>query len=271
MHKFISKLSLLTLTLLAVITVSSGTVLAAKPAPQPKTPPVLLGNDISWPQCNRTLPTGQAFGIVGVNDGLANNTNPCFATQLNWALASKGGTGQPLAALYVNTANPGLQGSWWPTSNDYGGSTVASQYGTCTGANDAACAYVYGYAKAYDDVNIRGVSSPSAYTWWLDVETINTWQTNKAANAADLEGMTAYFQNIGAKVGIYSTSYQWGQIAGTVSTNSNLNNLKSWIAGASSQTNAKSMCTTAKPLTTGSPVVLTQFVQNRLDYDYSCI
>ncbi|WP_337587578.1 hypothetical protein [Crystallibacter crystallopoietes] len=77
----------------------------------------LLGNDISWPQCNKALPEGQAFGIVGVNGGLANNTNPCFAEQLDWAEQSTGGTGQPLVALYVNTANPGHAGTWWPVSN----------------------------------------------------------------------------------------------------------------------------------------------------------
>jgi hypothetical protein len=269
MHKIISKLTLLIFTLLAVTSLTGGTALAAKNAPAPQ-PVSKLGNDISWPQCGKTLPTTQAFGIVGVNNGLANNTNPCFARELAWAQASKGGTGQPVAALYVNTANPGLQGSWWPTSNVYGGVSVTNPYGTCAGANDAACAYIYGYAKAYDDANIRGVSNPSSYLWWLDVETMNTWQADKVANAADLEGMTAYFQSIGAKVGLYSTGYQWGQIAGTVAPASNLNNLKSWLAGASSETSARNMCKYA-PLTTGSPVVLTQFVQKNLDYDYSCV
>jgi hypothetical protein len=270
MNKLISKLSLATLMLLTVTTLSGSTALAAK-ASAPAKAPTLLGNDISWPQCNKTLPGGQAFGIVGVNNGLANNTNPCFARQLSWAQQSRGGTGQPLAALYVNTANPGLAGSWWPTSNEYGGTTVANPYGTCAGANDIPCAYMYGYAKAYDDANIRGVANPGSYLWWLDVETINSWEPNKAANAADLEGMTAYFQSIGARVGLYSTTYQWSQIVGTVSTASNLNGLRSWIAGASSATNAKSMCTTAKPLTANSPVTLVQFVQSNLDYDYSCI
>ena len=72
------------------------------------------GNDVSWPQCGKALPKGQTFGIVGVNNGLANTTNPCLGTQLTWAGTSKGGTGQPLVALYVNTANPGASGSWWP-------------------------------------------------------------------------------------------------------------------------------------------------------------
>jgi hypothetical protein len=129
------------------------------------------GNDVSWPQCGQTLPKGQTFAIVGVNNGLANTTNPCLATELSWAGTSKGGTAQPLVAVYVNTANPGTAGAWWPSSNTYGGTTVANPYGQCTsGSVGAACSYMYGYAKAYDDANIRGVSNPASYTWWLDVE-----------------------------------------------------------------------------------------------------
>lgn len=241
---------------------------AARPAPTPATP---LGNDISWPQCRKTLPKGQAFGIVGLNNGLANNTNPCFATELAWAQNSTGATGQDKAALYVNTANPGLAGSWWPSSNDYGGVTVTNPYGTCSHGDDAACAYMYGYAKAYDDYNGRGVSNPSSYLWWLDVKTTNSWETNVNANAADLEGMTAYFLSQSVKgVGLYSTTYQWGQIAGVVDPTSNLNNLKSWIPGATSQATAKNNCNVT-PLTSGSKVTVTQFISSNLDYDYSCI
>jgi hypothetical protein len=244
-------------------TAPSRTVSSATTAPAP------LGIDVSWPQCGKTLPTGQAFAIVGVNGGLANNTNPCFATQLAWAANSVGGTGQPKVALYVNTANPGHAGTWWPTSNVYAGKTVSNPYGRCRGAEDKACAYMYGYAKAYDNVKYRGVSNPAGYLWWLDVETINTWSKNKAANAADLEGMTAYFRSIGAQVGLYSTSYQWGLIVGQVSSTSNLRGLPSWLAGASA-TGAKNMC--AWPaLTPGGKVTMTQFVVNNLDYNHSCI
>ncbi|MEO8282285.1 MAG: hypothetical protein ABI568_02585 [Pseudarthrobacter sp.] len=69
------------------------------------------GNDVSWPQCGKALPKGQTFGIVGVNNGLANTSNPCLATELSWAGSSTGAAGQPKAALYVNTANPGSAGS----------------------------------------------------------------------------------------------------------------------------------------------------------------
>ncbi|CAI3797289.1 hypothetical protein [Pseudarthrobacter sp. MM222] len=229
------------------------------------------GNDVSWPQCGKALPKGQTFGIVGVNNGLANNTNPCLKTQLTWAGTSRGGTGQPLVALYVNTGNPGKAGSWWPTSNTYGGTLVANPYGECTdGSYDEACSYMYGYAKAYDDATIRGISNPAAYMWWLDVETGNSWSTDTGANRADLEGMAAFFASIGARTGLYSTRTQWAQIVGAVPSASNLYTLPSWLAGASSLALAKRKCSDA-PLTGGGKVTLTQYVSGGFDYNHSCI
>jgi hypothetical protein len=243
-------------------------MLAAVPAEAATPGP---GNDVSWPQCGKALPKVQTFAIVGVNNGLANTTNPCLATELSWAGTSKGGTGQPLVALYVNTANPGTAGSWWPTSNTYGGTSVSNPYGQCTsGSVGAACSYMYGYAKAYDDANIRGVSNPGVYTWWLDVETGNSWSTDKTANRADLEGMAAYFASIGASTGLYSTTTQWNQIAGTVPSSSNLYTLRSWLPGASSLASAKRKCSD-NALTGGGKVTLAQYVSGGFDYDTSCI
>lgn len=243
------------------------------PAQQPGAQPsgVLLGNDVSWPQCNKSLPQDPAFAIVGVNNGLANTTNPCLHQQLDWAEDSLGGTGQPTVALYVNTANPGTAGTWWPTSNEYGGETVANPYGECEeGQTDAPCAYMYGYAKAFDDAYLRSITNPEDYLWWLDVETGNTWSGDRNANRADLEGMTDFFHSIGARVGIYSTGSQWGQIVGPVTEDSSLYDLPSWLAGARTVTGAKNSCAAA-PLTPGGKVALTQFVSKGFDYDYSCI
>jgi len=260
-------------TFLALLGLLTAGMVPATAAPPPRSPEP-VGNDVSWPQCGKTLPTEQAFAIVGVTGGLANNTNPCLAEQLAWAAGSTGGTGQPKVALYVNTANPGHAGTWWPTSNSYAGKQVANPYGTCGGGVDAACSYMYGYAKAYDDATIRGVSNPGSYFWWLDVETGNSWQANTALNRADLEGMVAYFKSItsgvaGAGVGIYSTGYQWGTIAGTVPSGSSLTGLPSWLAGAKTLRGAKSNCS-LPGLTPGSRVSVTQYVSAGLDYDYSC-
>lgn len=239
-----------------------------------------LGVDISWPQCGTALPPGQAFGIVGVNGGLATTTNPCLPDQLRWAAASTGATQQARVQLYVNTANPGGLGTAsWPTS-----STPENPLGACDGSDTLACAWQYGWNRALEDVDQRfapaavaaGVSgSPAAYTWWLDVELGNTWKTggtafDQASNRAVLEGMTAQFLSRGARVGLYATATQWATVAGTVPAGSNLLGLDNWRPGGTSQRNAERACTAA-PLTAGGHVTLAQFVSGGVDYNVSCI
>ncbi len=183
------------------------------------------GNDISFPQCGSTYPTGQAFGIVGVNDGRPDTLNPCLGpssssssptysqSELYWAVStSTGSTAQPRASVYVNTADPGnlFTGTLvadWPTS----GSTP---YGTCTtttvttssgpataGQNSPACAWEYGNQKAAQDVSwleaaaqaidaqsppLSVPTSASGYPWWLDVEIANTWMTGSSGQAMNV-------------------------------------------------------------------------------------
>src|SRR5260370_17718776 len=57
------------------------------------------GNDVSYPQCGQALPSGQAFGIVAVNEGVANTTNSCLAAEIAWAQATSAATPQPRAPL----------------------------------------------------------------------------------------------------------------------------------------------------------------------------
>jgi hypothetical protein len=260
-------------------------VLAAKPVRDAKQP-VPLGNDVSYPQCKKTLPASQAFGIVGINGGLATTTNSCLSAQLVWADRSSGTTPQPKVGVYVNTANPGGLGtpSWPQNDTDPAGISTSNPYGQCDGSDSLPCAWQYGWNRAVEDVRDRFVpaaqsanlsDNPADYPWWLDVETGNTWKTGSSfaqfSNTADLEGMTAYFQSQRATVGLYSTAAQWNQIVGAqVSSDSNLIGLDNWRPGGASLNTAKQACT-ATPLTTGGKVILTQYVASRLDYDYSCI
>jgi hypothetical protein len=238
------------------------------------------GNDISWPQCGRSFPAGQAFGIVGVNRGLANNLNPCLGrykggslstSELYWALQSTGkaAPGLPKAALYVNTADPGPGVADWP----------------CTGGDTTACAWQYGWNRAVQDMDWLNLaatqvgevcvgvpSCASAYPWWLDVETANSWETGTsglANNVADLQGMVAAFKAGGATVGIYSTTYQWGQITGGQITggSNNLAGLPDWIPGARQLSSAQSNCS-LKGFT--GPVTITQWFGKPYDGDYAC-
>lgn len=263
----------------------AGAPAADAAAPSKPTAPSTLGNDVSWPQCGGALPTRQAFGIVGVNGGIASTTNACLATQLAWAANSTGVTAQPRTQLYVNTANPaGLHTATWPTSNlDPEGVIAPNPIGTCDGSDLTACAWQYGWDRAVEDITLRflpagqtaGVATdPASYRWWLDVETANSWLSGSAAaqesNRRALEAMTAKLQAVGATVGLYSTAYQLGTIAGIVPAGSNLHGLASWLPGARNEKSARSNCALA-PLTAGGRVTITQFVANNIDVGVSCV
>ncbi len=236
------------------------------------------GYDVSYPQCGTSLPADRAFAVVGVNGGLSTRSNPCLAAQLTWAWGSSGAVPtQSRAQLYLNTANPGelrTQVTTWPKSG-------ATPYGVCDGGNSAACSWQYGWERAQNSVTSFFIPAartamvdgrPSSYTWWLDVETMNTWQSGSSAalarNRATLEGMTTFLTSQGGRVGIYSTGQQWAQIVGTVPVGSALTGQDSWLAGATSLAGAQTAC--AKPaLVPGGRVTLSQYVSG-LDHDLSC-
>jgi hypothetical protein len=261
------------------------------------------GFDVSYPQCGATLPSLAAFAIVGVNGGLANDYNSCLSSELSWASTSTGSTSQPPASLYLNTADPGdmYNGkpiSDWPTS-----SIEADPYGSCVtttvtvrvrghnasyivGENSDACAWQYGYDLVQGNNILQGdvplfeqaarnasvSDSPAMYTWWLDVETANSWQTDATMNVADLEGMIAALQANGVTgvndVGVYSTSAQWDSIAGgTPAPMSPLYQIPNWIPGATNESGAQSNC--SLPSFTGGSVTLTQWT-GTFDSDYAC-
>jgi hypothetical protein len=90
---------------------------------------------------------------------------------------------------------------------------ITTSSGTFTvGQNSPACAWQYGNDRAAQDVAwlnsaagaINSQSPPVAvpataagYPWWLDVETVNSWQSGtsgQAMNIADLQGMIAALQ-----------------------------------------------------------------------------
>ena len=288
---------------------------AAKPGAGGSSSSTPTGIDVSYPQCPGTsLPTGKAFAVVGVNGGLANDYNGCLAAEFGYARSLTAATTQPVAQLYVNTADPSNTVSDWPYGStgaglgSYGAVSAsgATPYGSCTGYDaTAACAYVYGYDMVAgvasdgdgdvtnntdNDVDIPGDVSyfesttgnaASAYQWWLDVETANSWQTGAAGqtmNVADLQGMVAALRaadggaGVGA-VGIYTTSSQWGTITGTPKATYNgtadsLWGLADWIPGARSESGAQSNCLLTS--FNGATVALTQWFTRSYDGDLSC-
>lgn len=274
-----------------------------------------MGLDVSWPQCDRVLPEATSFAVVGVNGGTAASTNPCLADQLRWAVTATSRTDadRPVQ-VYVNTANPGevleeYAVTTWPTDNrdargadsfqhidaarrnPYGRcATTAARYNGYT--NDLACSWQYGWNRAVESLDSRfapaaraaGVSDDAAdYTWWLDVETMNSWQRGgtrgQARNAAALEGMAQFYSSEGvSEVGLYSTHYQWRRIVGEAvgsmdpaghAIAGNLINAPAWLAGAADPASAQLRCMTLTGLTSG-PVVMNQYIADDLDHNFRC-
>jgi hypothetical protein len=238
------------------------------------------GYDISYPQCGSSYPSGQAFGVVGVNGGLANDANPCLSSELSWALTSPGLTApvQPAASMYINTADPG-PGTRKHAIADWPSTGTSSAYGTCTGGWTAACAYVYGEQRAsYSYRLVSRIDSTTAgqSPWWLDIETVNSWATRptsgyQALNIAAIQGFIGGLHGAGATgtVGIYSTASQWKSITGLTSTSSQtyFAAQPDWVAGASSLQQAQANCSASF---TGSRVALAQYPSGGFDGDVAC-
>ncbi len=205
-----------------------------------------LGIDVSYPNCSAKIPTVD-FGIVGVTGGLVYSRNNCAAAEASHFSS---------LSLYVNT---GLNAS---SSSSY---YTQAQVG-CNG--DANCAaYNYGYNAALDAIayaNSQGIRSDK---WWLDVETMNTWNKDVVQNQKSLQGeYDALLANGATTIGVYSTTAQWQSITGGWQ-----NNWPSW--GATTWT------TSAQALTyctghqfTGGPSILMQYKshQSKLDQNVAC-
>jgi hypothetical protein len=232
------------------------------------------GYDISYPQCRAAFPSGGAFGIVGVNDGLPYSANPCLGTgdgasELGWAGMNSG--------LYANTADPGpALSSHWPN-----GQTSPKQCNTAAnpGSNTPECHYDYGWnaaADSYQDAVSAYVSlgwasagatrTPVANQCWLDVESANSWTSATSLNVQSLQGEADYLGSVGAAgVGFYATAGDWQAITGSTTV---FSSFPSWVPGASSLADAESRCGGVG--FTGGGVALVQFVSGGFDNDYRC-
>lgn len=193
-----------------------------------------LGYDVSHPQCKKALPNDGGFAIVGITGGHPLSSNKCVAEQLRWAVKKSG------HAVYVNSGYPG------------NGDPVA--YGRRV-VDDAVTREHAGTAKG------TGV-------WWLDVETANTWSGTQQENATVLDAMASRLQELGVRVGIYSTPKMWEEIAGSWSPG-----LPIWYAtGTGTVDTASAACGRSFA---GSATAVVQWVQKtkdgiQLDHNMVC-
>lgn len=205
------------------------------------------GVDVGWPNCSATVGP-ESFGIVGVSDGAGYSANPCLSQQAK---------DFPLSlSLYVNTG-------WDSRSKNI----TATSPRVCTRGDNNCLAYNYGYnagVYAYKYATAEGVSRK---TWWLDVETINTWNKNTQQNQMSLQGeYQALMDNGATTVGVYSTTAQWKTITGSWQNNWPSWGATTWTTAAAAQT----YCTGHE--FTGGQSYLMQYKPSKssLDQDVAC-
>ncbi len=254
---------------LACISAAAALIVVLRGGPSPTT-----AYDVSYPQCSGSYPSQPLFGVVGVNGGLANNTNPCLGSELHWASDAPGEKQpqQPPLSLYIDTANPGAHHvADWPT----GGST--GLYGACNGELTNACSYLYGEQRAAHSYGVAAALDADAARiapWWLDVELAGSWAGTYQLNIAALQGFVAGLQGAGTTgpVGIYSTQAQWRDITGlTAETTATAfgGKLPSWVAGTrATLAQARQNCTNGG--FTGVAPTLAQYRIGPLDADVRC-
>jgi len=245
----------------------------------------LVARDVSFPQCGGPLPrpTGAISGVLGANNGTAFSRNPCLVSELRWAKRL-----EAAPAFYANTGNPGATRSkHWPVGQTEPKPCTASD------PNSLACSYDYGwnagvqsFATAADAAQkLHRVPRAAArqrvanVDWWLDVETMNTWQATEGlatsgAYQRDVEtlaGEMAALRDLGVtEVGIYSTPYQWKVITGGAKfTRGRFAYAPQWLAGYESRAHAAAGC--AHRGFTAGPVRMTQYLgHDGFDADVVC-
>jgi hypothetical protein len=82
--KFTSRLALTGTTVAVLCAVTAAPASAAKSSGGSRTS--TTGIDVSYPQCGAALPT-EAFAIIGINGGLANDYSQCLSDQWSYASA----------------------------------------------------------------------------------------------------------------------------------------------------------------------------------------
>lgn len=231
------------------------------------------GGDVSRKQGTDLPPVGD-FAVVALNTGLPTETNPFLVPQLQWAATAKGGA-HAKVDVYVASANPGLEASWWPSSDTTKTGRKVSPpkaYGTCAHTASRACGWVYGNWIGRQDVHLPPAGTAIG-TWWIDIEggpDGNTWSSVTSRNRAVVEGMIAGLQAGKKRVGLYAATSHFREVLGTVPATSTIAALPFWAAGATTRAGALTRCS-GTSLTSGR-VVLAQWTPDGglTDHDVAC-
>ncbi|TIC83922.1 hypothetical protein E8D34_15335 [Nocardioides sp. GY 10113] len=225
---------------------------------------VVIGSDISWPQCPRgmgipekrsqgmpmPLPDAE-FVIVGLTNGPGFTPNPCLADQVDWVLDHRLLVAAYAVASYPDAATVDAYG-------DQGPFPAATKIGRLKNV---------GYQQARFNVGSMGAAGLQTPIVWIDVEPVPDfpWSADPIANAAVVEGLARGYADAGYEIGVYSTPSLWQGVVGDLSLG-----VPEWrAAGQTSAAEALSRCGADWSIQ-GGDAVLGQWVEDRRDRNLTC-
>lgn len=263
-HPWISpRLRRLALIPLAAIGVVLGLLVApGAPGTPSASAAVLLGQDISWPQCPSTFPPASTqFVVIGLTNGLPFTENPCVATQAGWAQ----GLAKPTHAYTMAGFPTAAQLTAYASSGPWSASTRAGRLSNV------------GYAEAtYAAATIRRVAGWQPRMVWIDVEPRDTaprrqpWPSSTTAQRVEnryvIEGIMRGLRDSGLSYGLYANTTGWQSITGSWW----LPGVPVWATAGTLDypTEALDRCTQAS--FSGGQVYLAQWWDAVSDFDRTC-
>lgn len=209
------------------------------------------GYDVSFPNCDQPLPSSRPdVAIVGVEGGRSFTVNPCLAEEYHWARSA-----DRHYEVYINTSYPA-------------GSTIhrgdTGPKGTCRPADWACRAYNYGFNNAEFAFHYAQLQYAVADTWWLDVETANSWSDDTALNARVIQGAVDSLRAHRLLVGVYSIPPMWKTIAGSYRVS-----LPTWIVRLRESVKTPAYCSADNGFG-GGGIALVQDEFGSMDQDFLC-
>lgn len=223
-----------------------------------------LGADASWPQCpegmgipekrskGAPMPTEAAeFVVLGLTNGPSFTPNPCLADQVHWVKQRKLWIGAYAVHSYPDAARLEQVGDEGPYDA-----------GSATGRLKNA-----GYASALFNLATMEEAGLRTPAIWVDVEPVPVfeWSSDRAANAAVVQGAVRAYQEQGYRVGVYSTPTLWDTVVGDWRPG-----LPEWrAAGQTSMAEALARCGDDWSFS-GGEAVLGQWVEDDRDRNVTC-
>lgn len=225
---------------------------------------IVLGNDISWPQCptgmgipeKRTLglpmPVPEAkFVIIGLTNGPGFTPNPCLSSQVQWVKERN-----LLAGAYAVTSYPDAR-------------TLAQfrDEGPFDGSSRLGALSNVGYQQAKYNLATMARAGLTSPVIWIDVEPVPTfvWSSDTTANAAVVRGVARGYTDSGFRIGAYSTQALWETVVGDLRLG-----IPEWrAAGQTSREEALRRCGPDR-MYQGGEAVLSQWVEASRDFNVTC-